>query len=206
MWGRSIIIMGFPGGSDSPPAMREPQVSSLGGKEPLQKGMATHSSILAWRMPWTEESDGLQPKGYKESSTTEWLTFSLSGPLLYSLLAHTSPLSRASHALFPQLSGVICQTQVYRIPLFTSCFFFSPFYILLSPPSSFTPLPPSFLHLFPFPSFFSFVLSYFLPSQHALFLYCFNNFNCLTRTGCVSFHHNSSNTNLNNILNDNNNS
>ena len=39
----------------------EMQVWSLGQQDPLEEGMATHSSILAWRIPWTEESDGLQP-------------------------------------------------------------------------------------------------------------------------------------------------
>ena len=45
------------GGSDgkSLPAMWETQVRSLGRKDALEKGMATHSSILAWRIPWTEE-------------------------------------------------------------------------------------------------------------------------------------------------------
>ena len=42
------------------PAMQETQVQSLGGEDPVEKGMATHSSILAWRIPWTEELDGLQ--------------------------------------------------------------------------------------------------------------------------------------------------
>ena len=42
------------------PAMRETQVQSLGQEDPLEKGMATHSSILAWRIPWTEEPGGLQ--------------------------------------------------------------------------------------------------------------------------------------------------
>ena len=41
------------------PAMRKTQAQSLGGEDPLEKGMATHSSILAWRIPWTEEPDGL---------------------------------------------------------------------------------------------------------------------------------------------------
>ena len=45
------------------PAMRETQVRSSGGKDPLEKGMATHSSILAWRIPWTEEPGGLQSMG-----------------------------------------------------------------------------------------------------------------------------------------------
>ena len=42
------------------PAMQEIWVQSLGQEDPLEKGMATHSSILAWRTPWTEEPDGLQ--------------------------------------------------------------------------------------------------------------------------------------------------
>ena len=41
------------------PAMQETQVQSLGWEEPLEKGIATHFSILAWRIPWTEEPDGL---------------------------------------------------------------------------------------------------------------------------------------------------
>ena len=45
---------------ESPPAMRETQVQSLGREEPLEKRMATHSSILAWKIPWTEEPGGLQ--------------------------------------------------------------------------------------------------------------------------------------------------
>ena len=40
--------------------MRETRVQSLGWEEPLEKGMATHSSILAWGIPWTEEPGGLQ--------------------------------------------------------------------------------------------------------------------------------------------------
>ena len=42
------------------PAMQETWVLSLGWEDPLEKGMATHSSILAWRIPWTEEPNGLQ--------------------------------------------------------------------------------------------------------------------------------------------------
>ena len=45
----------------NPPAMQETQVQSLGEKDPLEKGMATHSSILAWRIVWTEKPGGLQP-------------------------------------------------------------------------------------------------------------------------------------------------
>ena len=42
------------------PAMQETRVRALGREDPLEKGMATHSSILAWRIPWTEEPGGLQ--------------------------------------------------------------------------------------------------------------------------------------------------
>ena len=45
------------------PAMRETRVQSLGHEDPLEKGMATHCSILAWRIPWTEEPGGLQSMG-----------------------------------------------------------------------------------------------------------------------------------------------
>ena len=45
------------------PAMRETQVQSLGWEDPLEKEMATHSSILAWRIPWREEPGGLQSMG-----------------------------------------------------------------------------------------------------------------------------------------------
>ena len=45
------------------PAMQETQVRSLGQEDPLEKGMAIHSSILAWRIPWTGKSGGLQPMG-----------------------------------------------------------------------------------------------------------------------------------------------
>ena len=47
------------------------QVQSLGREAPLEEGMGTHSSILAWRIPWTEEPGGCSPRGCKESDTTE---------------------------------------------------------------------------------------------------------------------------------------
>ena len=53
------------------PAMWETWVQSLGQEDPLEKEMATHSSILAWRVPWMEEPGGLQSTGSKESDTTE---------------------------------------------------------------------------------------------------------------------------------------
>ena len=53
------------------PAMQETQVQSLGREDTLEKRMATHSSILAWRIPWTEDPGGLQSTG---SDRTEGLT------------------------------------------------------------------------------------------------------------------------------------
>ena len=56
------------------PTVWEIQVQSLRQEDPLEKGMATHSSILAWRIPWTEKPGGLQSMGRKESDMTEALT------------------------------------------------------------------------------------------------------------------------------------
>ena len=55
------------------PVMQETQLQSLDQEDPLEKGMATHSSILAGRIPWTEEPVGYSPWGHKESDTTEKL-------------------------------------------------------------------------------------------------------------------------------------
>jgi len=51
--------------------MEKRWVRSLGREDPLEKGMATHSSILAWKIPRTEEPGGLQSMGHKRSDTTE---------------------------------------------------------------------------------------------------------------------------------------
>ena len=55
----------------NPPAMRETWVQSLGWEDHLEEGMAIHSSILAWRMPWTEEPGGLQSLGSQRVGQTE---------------------------------------------------------------------------------------------------------------------------------------
>ena len=59
------------------PAMQETQVRSLGGEDPLEEELATHSSILAQRIQWTEESTGLWSWGHKELDMTEQLILSL---------------------------------------------------------------------------------------------------------------------------------
>ena len=70
--------MGFPNSSGvkNPPAMQDPQekgVRSLGWEDPLEKGMATHSSVLAWKIPWTEEPGGLQSTG-SQRVRQDWAT------------------------------------------------------------------------------------------------------------------------------------
>ena len=57
----------------NPPAMQETQVQSLGQEDPPEKGMATQSSILAWRIPWTEEPGGLQSMGLQRVGH-DWAT------------------------------------------------------------------------------------------------------------------------------------
>ena len=61
---------GFPGGSEikNPPPMQETQVGSLGQEDPLGEEMSTHSSVLAWRNPWTEEPGGLESMGLQSQT------------------------------------------------------------------------------------------------------------------------------------------
>ena len=70
----------------NPPAMREIWGRSLGWKDPLEKGKATHSSILAWRTPWTIESMGSQRVGHAER-----LALSLSSPVTAVVSARCAP-------------------------------------------------------------------------------------------------------------------
>ena len=59
----SLVDSEPPGTVKNLPVMQETHVRYLGQKDPLEKGMATHSSILAWRIPWTEKLGGLQSTG-----------------------------------------------------------------------------------------------------------------------------------------------
>ena len=85
-------LLGFPGdsGGKESPATRETWIQSLGWEEPLEKEMATHSSILAWITPWTEEPGGLQSMRSQRVGQTELLTLSS----LYSL---SSPICTLTH-------------------------------------------------------------------------------------------------------------
>ena len=72
-----LVFKGFPGGAEvKASACNVGDLGSiLGQEDPLEKEMATHSSILAWRIPWREELGGLQSTGRRESDTTERLHF-----------------------------------------------------------------------------------------------------------------------------------
>ena len=54
----------------NPPAMQGTRVRFLGPEDPLEKEMATHSTVLAWKVPWTEDPGGLQSMGSQESDMT----------------------------------------------------------------------------------------------------------------------------------------
>ena len=64
------MIQGFSGVSVNPPVMKETQVLSLGWEDLLEKEMASHSNILAWKTPCTEEPGGLQSMGSQELDMT----------------------------------------------------------------------------------------------------------------------------------------
>ena len=69
--GLELDSMGFPGSSvvKNPSAMQETWVRFLGGGDPLEKGMATHPSILTWKIPWTEEPGELLSMGFQSDAT-----------------------------------------------------------------------------------------------------------------------------------------
>ena len=82
----SPVFLGFPGGlGGKESACNAGDLgSSVGWEDPLEKGMSTHPSILAWRIPWTEELAGYSPWGPKELDTTE--QFSLSKKITSSII------------------------------------------------------------------------------------------------------------------------
>ena len=91
------------------PAMQENQVRSLVGEDLLEKEMATHSSVLAWKIPWSEKPGGLQSMVRKRLDTTERLTHTqaacIFSRLILCQLLHLllfSPILRAIFTLFGQ--------------------------------------------------------------------------------------------------------
>ena len=69
---QTLVSQGSPGGSaiKNSPAMQETRVQSQGHEDPLEKEMATYSSILAWKIPWTEQPRRLQAHGVAKKSNT----------------------------------------------------------------------------------------------------------------------------------------
>ena len=109
----------FPRGSvvKNPPAnvgdLQETHVRSLGHEDPLKKEMATHSNILAWRIPWTEEPGGLHSMGSKESDTTEGLnnsnsSFAYSGSIWFPMLSCVEELQIPPH----REAGIPCESHI----------------------------------------------------------------------------------------------
>ena len=73
------------------PTMQETRVQSVGREDPLEKEMATHSSTLAWKIPWTEKPGGLQAMGSKESDTPERLHFTTLTTMSFTLFVYCLP-------------------------------------------------------------------------------------------------------------------
>ena len=88
-----LVFKGFSGGAEvkASVAMWKTWVQSLGLEDPLEKEMATYSSILAWRIPWMEELGGLQSTGRKESDMTELSDFTF--------ISNQPPSPRGYHSL-----------------------------------------------------------------------------------------------------------
>ena len=106
-----ILIKGFPGNAviKNLPAIQETQVRSLGREDPLEKEMATHYSILAWEIPWTEESGGLQSMGSQRIRHD--LAHSQQQPSL-----KTPDAKEIVHELLPAPSGPLrCDTTARRV-------------------------------------------------------------------------------------------
>ena len=85
------------------PAMWETWVRSLGWEDPLEKGMVTHSRILASRIPWGEALTGYSPWGGKESDTTERLSLHFTSPF-----HPISPPGKLTKDLIPRQVPLIC--------------------------------------------------------------------------------------------------
>ena len=113
------------------PAVQETWVPSL------EKEMATHSRILAWRIPWTEELMGCSPRGRKESNTTKWLTLSLSfhasselqSPVRTCLWERCCPTPKLCSLLVPLGSQRILFSDLFFLTYFLKIFIYVCIYL-----------------------------------------------------------------------------
>ena len=78
-WNKSLV----PQTVKNPAAVWETWVQSLNWEDPLEKRMATYSSIFAWRIPWTEEPGKLQSMGHKRLDIPQWLSYSYANMLIH---------------------------------------------------------------------------------------------------------------------------
>ena len=93
-WSRTFLASLMAQMVKNPPAMQETWVQSLGWEDPLEEGMATHSSILAWRIPWTEEPGRLQSMG-SQRVRQDWATSTFISHLLSSIQFSSSVVSNS---------------------------------------------------------------------------------------------------------------
>ena len=116
-------------------AMQETLIRSLGWEDCLEKEMATHSSILSWRIPWTRSLVGYSPRGHKESARTERLHFSFRidwfdllavQGTLKSLLQHHS-LKSVNSLVLSLLYGPLSHQYVSTGKAITSLWLYGPF-------------------------------------------------------------------------------
>ena len=110
----------------NPPAMKETWDQSLGWEDPLEKGMETHSSILAWRIPWTEEPGWLQSMG-SQGVGHDWTT-DTDAPTVrdtYKLRKNQTPVALGLTAEHGSLSWKSVQNQLYLRSL-RECFTWAP--------------------------------------------------------------------------------
>jgi len=109
---RSLSFLGFPGGSDGkePTCNAGGPVWPLGREDPLEKGMATHSSILAWRVPWTEEPGRLQSIGLQRVGH-DWVTHTFTFLLFFLKHLVSCYAYFCNHCIIGYLGGVVCSSR-----------------------------------------------------------------------------------------------
>ena len=100
------------------PAVEETWVQSLSWQDPLQKGMATHSSILAWRIPWTEEPGGLQLMGSQRVGHN-WVTNTFTSLFLVLLAVESSLASLHSNVCYIIVKSIFGKLNLYQHTLFS---------------------------------------------------------------------------------------
>ena len=92
----------------NPPAMQETWVPSVGWEDPLEEGIATHSSIPAWRIPWAEEPGGLQSVE-SQRVRHDWVTFT------FTFCVHRQDKEKEEGHSFPNIVGVIYRHLLYKL-------------------------------------------------------------------------------------------